>query len=104
MRKRRVYMRDFKLSVLRELQTKNAAEVCREHGINPSLIPKWRKEYRENPKRAFSGKGNLWKKDAELERYKRLLGESYAEIDFLKKTAARLQELIAEEERMRSLR
>ncbi len=104
MRKRRVYMRDFKLSVLRELQTKTAAEVCREHSINPSLIPKWRKEYRENPKSAFSGQGNLWKKEAELERYKRIVGELYAENEFLKKTTERLQELRAEEEKMRCLK
>lgn len=104
MRKRRLYTRDFKLSILRELQTKPNVEVCREHNINPSLIPKWRKEYRENPKKAFSGQGNLWKKEAELERYKSLVGELYAENELLKKTAKRFQELRAEEEKMRHLK
>lgn len=104
MRKRRAYTRDFKLSILRELQTKPNVEVCREHDINPSLIPKWKKEYRENPKKAFSGNGNLWKAEAEVERYKRIVGELYAEIDFLKKTTKRLQELRVEEEKMRCLK
>lgn len=104
MRKRRKLDRDFKLSILTELQTKSLAEVCRSHDIHPSAIYKWKKEYQENPKKAFSGQGNLWKAEAEVEKYKRLVGELYAEIDFLKKTLKKLQELRAEEERVRCLK
>ena len=52
----------------------------------------------------FSGNGNIWKAEAEVEKYKRLVGELYAEIDFLKKTTKKLQELKAEGERMRYLK
>lgn len=104
MKGRRGFTRDFKLSILNELNVKKAAEVCREHNIHPSLLSKWKREFNANPAKAFSGHGNLWKAEAEVERYKKLVGELYAEIDFLKKTTRRLQELKAEEERRRSLR
>ena len=104
MRAKREFSRDFKLSVLNELNVKKAAEVCREHSIHPVLLSKWKKDFNENPVRAFNGHGNLWKSEAEVEKYKRLVGELYAEIDFLKKTTKKLQELKAEEKRVRSLR
>lgn len=104
MRKRREFTRDFKLSVLSELNVKKAAEVCREHNIHPVLLSKWKKDFNQDPVKAFSGKGNLWKAEAEVEKYKKLVGELYAEIDFLKKTMKKFQELKAEEEKMRSLR
>lgn len=104
MRKYRHYTKDFKLSVLNELNLKKAVEVCRENNIHPNLLSRWRREFNQNPVRAFSGNGNLWKAEAEVERYKRLVGELYAEIDFLKKTTKRLQELNAEEKKVKSLR
>jgi transposase-like protein len=86
------------------LNVKKAAEVCKEHNIHPVLLSKWKKDFNQDPVKAFSGIGNLWKAEAEVEKYKRLVGELYAEIDFLKKTTKRLQELNAEEKKMRSLR
>ena len=102
--KRREFTRDFKLSVLNELNIRRAVEVCREHNIHPVLLSKWKKDFNENPFRAFSGHGNIWKAEAEVEKYKKLVGELYAEIDFLKKTTKRLQELKAEEEIRRHLK
>lgn len=104
MRERRSFSRDFKLSVLNELNMKRAAEVCKEHNIHPVLLCKWKRDFNESPVKAFSGNGNLWKAEAEVEKYKRLVGELYAEIDFLKKTTKKLQELNLEQKRMRSLK
>jgi len=104
MNQRRKFTRDFKLSILNELNVKKAAQVCREHNIHPVLISKWKKDFNENPIKSFNGNGNLWRTEAEVERYKRLVGELYAEIDFLKKTTIKLQELNAEEKRVKSLR
>ncbi len=104
MRKRRKLDRDFKLSILAELQTKTLAEVCRAHSIHPSAIYKWKNEYSENPKNAFNGNGNLWKYEAEIAKRDRIIGQLYMEIDLLKKTTKRLQELKAEEERMRCIK
>lgn len=102
MRQRREFSRDFKLSILNELNVKKAVEICRENNIHPVMLSRWRKEFNENPVKSFSGNGNLWKAEAEVDRYKKLVGELYAEIDFLKKTTKKLQELNAEEKRMRS--
>jgi transposase len=104
MKKRSEFTRDFKLSILNELSLKKAVQVCREHNLHPNLLSRWRKEFNQNPVQAFSGRGNIWKAEAEVERYKRLVGELYADIDFLKKTTKRLQELNAEEKSMRSIK
>ena|SRR3990172_4575159 len=97
MKKRKEFTKEFKLSILNELCLKKAVEVCKEHNIHPVMISRWKKEFNQDPAKAFSGNGNLWKAEAEAEKYKRLVGELYAEIDFLKKTTKRLQELRVEE-------
>lgn len=97
--KRRRFTREFKLEILRELEGKTLAHVCREHELVPNVVCRWKKEYGHNPYGAFSGNGNIWKESAEIERYKRLVGQLYAEIDFLKKTLDTLQRRRAEEKR-----
>lgn len=104
MRRRKEFTKEFKLSILNELCLKKAVEVCREHNIHPVMISRWKKEFNQDPVKAFSGNGNLWKVEAEAEKYKRLVGELYAEIDFLKKTTKKLQELRAEEAIKRSVK
>ena len=104
MRKRRSYTREFKLSILNELEVKPYAEVAREHNIHPVLFSKWKKEFKDSPEKAFKGNGNLWKLEAETEKYKRLVGQLYAENEYLKKTLEKLQQLKAEEERMKNIR
>jgi len=86
MGKRRVFSRDFKLSLLRELdQDRSMSQLCREHNIHSSLISKWRREYDANPSEAFSGQGNTYKLEAKLAQRDRLIGELYVESAFLKK-------------------
>lgn len=102
--KKRRYTREFKLSVLAELSDKTVAQVSKKHNIHHSLISRWRNEYRESPSKAFSENGNLWKESAELEKYKKLVGELYAENEFLKKAQQRLKQLRMEEENMRRIK
>ena len=104
MRQRRSFTRDFKLSVLGELSVKSLAEVCREHNLHPVLVCGWKKQYNTDPEKAFSGKGNIWKAEAEVAKYERLVGQLYAENEFLKKNIRSLQELHAEKEKMRHIR
>ncbi|MEK6904490.1 MAG: transposase [Nanoarchaeota archaeon] len=104
MRQRRNFTRDFKLSILSELSVKSMAEVCREHKLHPVMVQGWKKQYHENPEKAFSGKGSLWKPEAEVAKYERLVGKLYAENEFLKKTIRSLQELQVEEEKRRLIR
>ncbi len=63
---------------------KSAAQVSRENGIHPSMLSKWKREYKENPGTAFSGNGNISKPEAKLAESERLIGQLYAENAFLK--------------------
>ena len=99
---KRHFSREFKLSVLKELETKRLAEVCRAHDIAPSTVSGWRKDYETNPKEAFSGHGNVWKEDARIAQYERVIGQQCMEIAFLKKVYERLKQRTAEEKRCSS--
>jgi transposase len=92
MKKRRIFTREFKISVVREVENgKTAAEVCRENSIHPMMLYRWKREYKENPKEAFSGYGNVNKLDAKIAEYERVIGQLYAENKFLKKTLSTLE-------------
>ena len=78
--KKRKYTREFKLKILRELESKTLTQVCKEQNINPNVISRWKKEYKNNPQQAFSGNGNLWKEDAKIAQYERLIGRLYAKL------------------------
>ena len=97
--KRRIFSREFKLSLLQELESKSASQICREHEIHPVLLSSWKRDYEKDPTKAFSGRGNAWKEEAKIAKYERLIGQLYAEITVLKKTAALLQQRRAEEKR-----
>jgi len=98
MKTRRQYTRDFKIAVVRDIETgKSLAQVSRENGIYPSLIAKWKKEYFENPENAFSGNGRDYKEQARMAELERLIGQLYAENEFLKKALKTLESRIQEE-------
>src|SRR3989338_8993360 len=82
---RRRFTKEFKQSVVQQLDSCSAAEICRENEIQPNLLHRWKKEYESNPYEAFKGNGKLWKEDAKIAQYERLIGQLYAEIDILKK-------------------
>ena len=95
---RRRYDRDFKISILAELEAgKPLAQVAREYGIHPSLPCRWKTELSENPERAFKGNANKYKDQAKIADLERLLGQAQAEIELLKKAFAMTQKKIREE-------
>jgi transposase len=95
---RRRYDRDFKISILDELEAdKPLAQVAREYGIHPSLPCRWKTELAENPERALKGNGNKYKDQAKIADLERLLGQAHAEIELLKKAFAMTQKKIQEE-------
>ena len=97
-RKRRRFSREYKISVLREIENGTTqAEVCRKHDIHPVLVNKWKKIYEKYPDTAFSGKGNLYKENARIDELERLVGKLYAENDFLKKILSTLEKRAVEE-------
>ena len=100
---RRRYDRDFKISVLAELDAgKPLAQVARENGIHPSLPCRWKTELAENPEKAFIGNGNKYKDQARIAELERLLGQAHAEIELLKKAFTITQKKIREE-RLKSI-
>ncbi len=104
MKTRRHYTREFKIAVVREIETgKSLAQVSRENGIHPSLIVKWKTAYLENPEKAFSGNGRVFKDQARMAELERLVGRLYAENAFLKKALETLESRI-KEERKRGVR
>ena len=80
----RRYDRDFKISILAELEAgKPLAHIARKYGVHPSLPSRWKAELAENPERAFSGNGNICKYEARIAELERLLGQAHAENDVL---------------------
>ena len=99
---RRRFTRDFKISILRELEVgKNIAQLSRENNLHPTLISRWRREYEKNPDGAFSSNGNTYKEEARIEQLERLVGQLYAENNFLKKALTILEKRAVEEEKGR---
>ncbi len=101
MREYRHHTKEFKLSVLNELNFKTAVQIAREHNIHPVVISRWKKEFNDNPKKAFSGKGNVCHFESEIARRDKAIAELYLQNELLKKTAERLQQLKEEEKIMR---
>lgn len=100
--KKRVYSRETKLAALNELQAgKSVAQVSREYEVNANVLYRWKCDYKKDPERAFSGKGNVWTAEARIAQYERLVGELYAENRLLKKALEKLGRLRAEQ-RLRS--
>lgn len=100
MKRRRKFTRDFKISVLRELENdKTAAQICRENSIHPAMLSKWKREYRDNPETAFSGRGKTCKSEAQIAERERLIGQLYAENAFLKKALSSLEAKLLENRR-----
>ncbi len=102
MKARKKFTREFKISILREFETgRSAAQVCRENGIHPSMLSKWKREYKENPETAFSGNGNINKPESKLAESERLIGQLYAENAFLKKVLSSLETRLQEHQKQR---
>jgi len=95
---RRRYDREFKISIVAELEGgKPPAQIAREHGVHPSLPSRRRDELAENPEKAFSGNGNKYKDQARIAELERLLGQAHAENELLKKAFVMTQKKVREE-------
>ena len=104
MRKNKQYTREFKLSILHELETKSLAEVSRNHNIASSTISGWKNVYRENPKEAFKGSGIKYKEEAKIAEYERVIGRLYSQNDLLKRAYEAMKEQVADELKKKRLK
>ena len=55
---RRQFTKEFKLAAVRRLEMgASIAEVARAFEVNPNVLHRWRREFRDGPGNAFSGPG-----------------------------------------------
>jgi len=101
-RKRRIFSRDFKIEIIREIeQGTKQAEVCRKHNLHPVLVNLWRREYHQSPETAFQVHGKQYKDEAKIAELEQLVGKLYIENEFLKKTLIHLEKEETVEEEVR---
>ena len=101
---RTFYTKEFKLAILSQVEAGvPVAQVARENGLHSALVFRWKREFMENPEKAFAGSGHPYKDQARLAELERMVGRLYAENEFLKKTLETMKER-AEAEKHKSRR
>jgi transposase len=90
---RRRFTREFKLAAIQRLeQGISIAEVARALEVNPNVLHRWRKEFREGPGNAFPGRGQRRWSEGRVAELERKIGQQTLEIDFLKGCLRRIEE------------
>jgi transposase len=91
--RRRKFTRDFKLQVVREVETgKTQAQIAREHEIQPQIISRWCRQHRRYKERAFSGNGRAHTDEARIAALECMVGRLTMQNDLLKKLLQKLDE------------
>jgi transposase len=91
--KRRKFSREFKLQVVREVESGKAqAQIAREHEISQHLISRWCRQHRKYKDRAFSGNGRAYTSEAQVAALERKIGQLTMENDLLKKVLQKLEQ------------
>ena len=97
--KRRIFTKDFKLQVIRQVQAgKPIAQAAREHELHPNLIAKWQKLHEQYAQDAFQGNGHAYTEDARVAELERLIGQLTIENSLLKKVLQAQERLRTEQE------
>src|ERR1700674_5195232 len=90
---RRKFTKEVKVAALQRLDGgASAAEVARAFEINPNLLHRWRKEFRNGPGNAFPGVGKRRWDETKVAQLERKVGQQTLELDFLKGCLQRLEE------------
>jgi transposase len=90
---RRRFTREFKLAAIQRLeQGISIAEVARAMEVNPNVLHRWRKEFRQGPGNAFPGQGQRRWSEGRIAELERKIGQQTLEIDFLKGCLQRIEE------------
>src|SRR5579872_2250638 len=89
----RRFTREFKLAAVQRLeQGVSIAEVARALEVNPNVLHRWRKEFRQGPGNAFPGHGQRRWSEGRVAELERKIGQQLLEIDFLKECLQRIEE------------
>ncbi len=90
---RRKFTKEFKLAAVRRLEMgAGIAEVARACEVNPNVLHRWRREFREGVDRAFPGLGKKRAQENQIAELERKIGQQALEIDFLKRALQRVEE------------
>ncbi len=82
---RRRFTKEFKLAAIQRLERgASVAEVARAFEVNPNVLHRWRREFRQGPGNAFSGLGKRRGEESRVAQLERKIGQQTREIDFLK--------------------
>jgi transposase len=91
---RRQFTQEFKLAAVRRLeQGVSIAEVARGLEVNPNVLQRWRREFRQGPGSAFPGNGKQRWSEGRVAELERKVGQQALEIDFLKACLQRIEEV-----------
>ena len=90
---RRQFTREFKLTAIRQLeQGISIGELARALEVNPNVLHRWRREFRQGPGNAFPGLGKRRWSEGRIAELERKVGRQALEIDFLKGCLQRIEE------------
>jgi transposase-like protein len=90
---RRQFTKEFKLAAIQRLEMgASVAEVARAFEVNPNVLHRWRREFRQGPGNTFSGLGKRRWEEGRAAQLERKIGQQALEIDFLKGCLQRIDE------------
>jgi transposase-like protein len=90
---RRRFTREFKMAAIERLeQGVSMGEVARALEVNPNVLQRWRREFRQGPGNAFPGLGQRRWAEGRVAELERKIGQQALEIDFLKGCLQRIDE------------
>jgi transposase len=90
---RRKFTKEFKLAAVRRLeQGTPIAEVSRGLEVNPNVLHRWGREFRQGPGNVFPGNGKQRWSEGRIAELERKVGQQTLEIDFLKGCLQRIEE------------
>ena len=90
---RRKFTKEFKEEAIRRLELgASLAEVARACEVNPNVLHRWRREFRQGPGNAFPGNGKQRWSEGRIAELERKIGQQALEIDFLKGCLQRIEE------------
>src|SRR5580700_11005237 len=90
---RRKFTKEVKVAAIQRLDAgASIAEVARAFEVNPNVLHRWRKEFRNGPRNAFPGAGKRRWDETKVAQLERKVGQQTLEIDFLKGCLQRLEE------------
>ena len=90
---RRLFTKEFKLAAVRRLeQGISIGEAARALEVNPNVLHRWRREFRQGTGNAFPGHGTPRWSEGRIAELERKIGQQALEIDFLKSCLQRIEQ------------